>query len=87
MQIFTAPLGVKLRRKKPKKLYIVVGVANLAATTAIMALTSSSGRNKAHNKGTKLAETERYLARHMRLTGVFPSPLRHAEIDAPTKRG
>jgi hypothetical protein len=42
--------------------------------TAILALTSSSGRNKAHGIGTKLAETKRYLARLGRVRGVFPSP-------------
>ena len=70
---------MKSRKKKPQnKLYIEAGVANLATTTAILALTSSSGRNKAHSKGTKLDETGRYLVRHRRLTGVFLSSFRHA---------
>ena len=47
-------VGVKSRKKLQNKLYLVVGVANLAATIAIVSLTSSSRRNKAHGKGTKL---------------------------------
>ena len=56
-----------------------------ASTTAILALIASSGRNKAHSKGTKLAETGRYLARLGRLTGVFPSLLRRTKIATPAK--
>jgi hypothetical protein len=68
-------------------IYLAAGVANLAATTAIMVLTSSSRGNKAQGKGTKLAETGRYLARPGRVTGVFPNPLRRAEIATPAKHG
>jgi hypothetical protein len=80
---------VKSRKKKQKtktKLYIAAEVANSTATTANLALTSSSRRIKAYGKGTKLAETKRYLVRHGRLTGVFLSPLRGAEIATPAKR-
>ena len=42
---------------------------------------------KAHGKGTKLAETRRYLARRKRLTGVLPSPMRCIEIAALVKCG
>jgi len=72
-------------RNIPQK--IEIGVANLVATTTILALTLSSRRNKAHGKGTKLAETRRYLARHGSLTGVHPRPLRRAEIATPAKHG
>lgn len=58
-----------------------------AATTAILTLTLSSGRNNAHGKGTKLTETGRYLVRCMRPMGVFPSPLRCAEIATPAQHG
>ena len=57
------------------------------ATIVIMALILSSRRNKAHGKGTKLAKTGRYLARHGRLTGFFPSPLKNIKIAMPAKRG
>ena len=57
-----------------------------ASMPTIMVLTASSGRNKAHGKGIKLVETGRYLARRGRLTEVFPSPLRCAEIATPAKR-
>jgi hypothetical protein len=78
---------VKSRKKPQNKLYHAARVANSAATIAILALTSSSERNKAHGKGTKLAEIRIYLARLGRPMGVFTSPLRHAEIATPAKRG
>ena len=60
----TAPISVK-SRKNPKVSYILQSELQIfAARTAILALTLSSGRNKTHGKGTKLAETGRYLARH-----------------------
>jgi len=64
------------KKKLQNKLDLAVGVANSASTIAIMALTSSNGRKKAHGEGTKLAKSRRYLARHGRLKGVFLTPLR-----------
>ena len=75
-------------KKIPQNIYIyniAIGIANSVAMTAILVLTSFSGRNKARGKGTKLAETGRYLVRH----GSLPilSPLRRAKIAMPAKRG
>ena len=77
-------VGVKSRKTPQSRICIAPRVANSAATTAIMVFTSSSGRNKTHGKGTKLAETEMYLTRPRKLTGVLPIPLRRAEIATPS---
>jgi hypothetical protein len=66
--IFDYTSRCEIKKRPPKKLYIAIGVANSAATTAILALTLCNGSNKAHGKGIKLAETGRYLARHRTLT-------------------
>ena len=88
IQFSTAPLGVKLIKTPLKKItyYNWNNAFNkIAAKITIMALTTYSRRNKAHNKGTKLAKTRRYLARRER-HGVFLSLLRHAKIATPAKR-
>ena len=63
----------------PRRWFFLPFFALPTSTTTTMVLIMSSGRNKAHGKGTKVAENMRYLARRKRLMWVFPSPLRHAE--------